>query len=610
LAIEVGEIGIFETDLRRRRTRFSPQLCAILGLPEGTEMPYDAAMQLIDESDRAALVVSAEAAAKSPDEGKWSGLCRVLRPDGVIRQLCIHGRRIYQQTVDGLEPLRSMGVVLDVTHLKETEDALRESERRLRFALEAARMGTFELDISRDRAFIDAQEARLLGLPSGTRAVSADVLRKRVPIEDLRRSDIKKERLKNGEAYDHEFRLGMPDGSERWLSAHADLRSNRLFGVNFDITERKRAEEKLRESEARLRVATSGAALGVFEWDPETDRTVWENDRIYEIFARRRTEGPVDERRLISNYVHPDDARQFDAELEKSVQSGADFHTICRIKREDGAQRWLLIHGRFTSTAGGGQPRLVGVVADITERKLLEQRTKELTECLVTIQEEERKQISRELHDSTAQHLVAVTLNLLSLRPADLDCPETKRRWDETESCLDKAMNELRTFSYLMHPLSLEADGLCAAIRQFVDGYQERTGLDVKCRLDSSADNLPYQKQRTLLRIAQEALSNAHRHAAASRVMLQLRWIADRVHLIVSDNGSGSRGSRAAAGPGHGIRGMLARVRQYGGDLRICDRATGTKVHAAVPANFGTDPTEPFNVGYVDAATQIDRTAF
>src|SRR6185295_10630807 len=101
----------------------------------------------------------------------------------------------------------------------------------------------------------------------------------------------------------------MPDGSERWLSGHAAIRSNRIFGVNFDVTERKRAEAALRDSEARLRIATSGAALGVFERDVKSDRTVWVNDRMYEIFGRSRADGPLTRQQFIEEYLHPDDAR-------------------------------------------------------------------------------------------------------------------------------------------------------------------------------------------------------------------------------------------------------------------------------------------------------------
>ena len=166
---------------------------------------------------------------------------------------------------------------------------MRESKLRLRLALDAAQMGTFEADIAGTEALIDAQEARLLGLPEDTRIVSAAELRARIPVDDLYASDAKQQRMTaHHEPYQHEFRLLMPDGSERWLSGYADVRSNRIFGVNFDITERKRAEAALRESEARLRIATDGAGLGMFERDIKADRTVWVNARMFEIFGRTR----------------------------------------------------------------------------------------------------------------------------------------------------------------------------------------------------------------------------------------------------------------------------------------------------------------------------------
>jgi PAS domain S-box-containing protein len=179
-----------------------------------------------------------------------------MRPDGTVRWISLQGRRIYRDAPGGPRPVRSIGTVIDITHIKETEEALRENERRLRFALDAAGMGTFAADLAGTQVVIDAQEARLLGLPKDTRVISVDELRKRVPLEDLHASDVKKKRLtEHKEAYQHEFRLRLPDGGEHWLSAHADVRSNRIFGVNFDVTARKRAEAALREGESLLRVA-------------------------------------------------------------------------------------------------------------------------------------------------------------------------------------------------------------------------------------------------------------------------------------------------------------------------------------------------------------------
>ena len=238
-----------------------------------------------------------------------------LRADGTVRWVSVNGRRLYRDTPNGRQPIRSIGTVIDVTHLKETEDALRQSELRLRLALEAAQMGTFEADIAGSEAIIDAQEAHLLGLPEETRVVSTDELRARVALDDLQASDAKKERLQqHHEAYHHEFRFRMPDGSERWLSAYAAIRAGRIFGVNFDVTERKRAEAALRESEARLQIATSGAALGVFERDVKTEsHSLGERPHVRDLraYARRReSDQAAVRRRLPTSETTPTHSRR------------------------------------------------------------------------------------------------------------------------------------------------------------------------------------------------------------------------------------------------------------------------------------------------------------
>jgi PAS domain S-box-containing protein len=132
LTVEVGGIGIFEIDLKQGRTRFSAELCAILRLPAGAEMTYEEASRLFDERDREMIQASVEAVSTAQGDGKWSEVCRVVRTDGAVSWVSIHGRRIYRGATPGRRPVRSIGAVLDITHLKETEAALRESELRLR----------------------------------------------------------------------------------------------------------------------------------------------------------------------------------------------------------------------------------------------------------------------------------------------------------------------------------------------------------------------------------------------------------------------------------------------------------------------------------------------
>ena len=589
LATQVGGIGIFETDFERDRSRFSPELCAILGLPAGAEMTYAEAILLYHGPDRIAAIARAEAAVHSRERGRWSSMHRIKRPDGVVRWISLQGRRIYRDTNHGPIPVRSIGTVVDITHILEAQEALRENERRLRLALDAARMGTFEVDLAGTTAVIDAQEARLLGLPEDTRIVSVEKLRERVPPQDREESDAKQKRLtEHNEAYEHEFRLRLPDGNERWLRAYADVRSDRIFGVNFDVTERRHAEIALRNSEARLRIATSGAALGIFEWHPLTDHVVWENDRMYEIFGRTHADGPVGKRQLVSDYLHPDDVQSFEAGLQNSIQTGGTLHTVCRIKHEDQAFRWVQIDAKFETAATEQPLRLVGVIADVTERKRLEQEAKKLSERLIDLQEQERQRIAQELHDSTAQHLVAVDLNLSCLRPRAGLSDEEIKRWDQTEASLQEAIKEIRTFSYLMHPPALQTAGLCATIDEYVAGFGSRSKLDVSVRLNPDIDRLAFELQRSLLRIAQEALANVHHHANASSVGLAIRMVSGCVHLIVRDNGQGRKGNsdRPTFGCGRGVTGMRARAEQHGGTLRLRTGCGGTSVHVAMPAGL------------------------
>ena len=215
--------------------------------------------------------------------------------------------------------------------------------------------------------------------------------------------------------------------------------------------------------------------------------------------------------------------------------------------------------------------------------------------CIATIQDEERQQIALELHDSTAQHLVAAGLNMMTVQshlPADATIHEL---CNEVERSLDDATKELRTYSYLLIPPQLAKDGLEAAMRSYVDGFARRTTLETELRISPQAEELPLPSQRALLRVVQEALANVRRHASASRVAITIKCVSDRVHLLVSDNGKGIKGASngqlcETLRSGVGIPGMTARLRRLGGDLRIKSGTDGTTLHGVILAREKPQP--------------------
>ncbi len=211
----------------------------------------------------------------------------------------------------------------------------------------------------------------------------------------------------------------------------------------------------------------------------------------------------------------------------------------------------------------------------------------ELSGQLLALQEEERQRIARELHDSTAQHLVAANLGLASLEgTVSAESGRPARPWRRSRACSTEALRELRIFTYLLHPPNLAKDGLQATLRDFAEGFAGRTGLVARIRIPEEVDDLPPELQRAILRVVQEALTNVHRHADASHVSVKARIRSGRLVVRIRDNGHGMIGPARPDGPirlGVGVAGMRARLEQFGGDLRIRTGRGGTSVVAMVP---------------------------
>ena len=262
-----------------------------------------------------------------------------------------------------------------------------------------------------------------------------------------------------------------------------------------------------------------------------------------------------------------------------------EFRTEYPCESAEGV-RWFQL--RVTRPRSVQTPLIVVAHEDITEVKRAQEALARLSSRLIQVQDEERRAIARELHDTTAQNLLAITLNATRLRERLSGASESARRiLAETLGLAEQCLQEVRTLSYLLHPPLLDEVGLASALQWFAEGFSERSGIDVEVRVEENVATLPREIATTLFRVAQEALSNVHRHSESRLARIALHRTEQAIRLDVIDRGRGLRGqiepSTGALAVGVGISGMRVRLEQLGGRLDIQSSPSGTCVTATVP---------------------------
>jgi signal transduction histidine kinase len=232
---------------------------------------------------------------------------------------------------------------------------------------------------------------------------------------------------------------------------------------------------------------------------------------------------------------------------------------------------------------------LAELESEIKGRKETEEQLRSLSVRLMTFQDEERRRIARDLHDTTGQTLAALKMTLSSLEREAAKAPEMSKLLSDIEALANEALQEIRTTSYLLHPPLLDEVGISSAARWFVEGFAKRSGLEVACDLPEEMKRLKRNCELVLFRVLQESLTNVHRYSGASAAGVKLRLENDRLRLEISDNGRGipedrmQMVQRSGGGAGVGIAGMRERVRELGGQLEIQSGATGTTVSVVLP---------------------------
>jgi PAS domain S-box-containing protein len=267
-----------------------------------------------------------------------------------------------------------------------------------------------------------------------------------------------------------------------------------------------------------------------------------------------------------------------------------------RVRRADGHYVWLRVSDAiFERDVSGAALRIVGSAIDVTDNRHLLEDLKRISNRLLEAQSEERRRIARELHDSTAQQLVALSLGFARMeqilkrgRNLEQGKRELTEVLTELRSVARDAQQQIRTLSYLLHPPIVESVGLADALRRLLSGFMRRTKIRTHLAVTPAFSCGSHSVSTALMRIVQEALTNVFRHANATEVKISLANQNRRTILEIEDNGKGMPGIDADSEAemeafGVGIPGMRARVKQFRGVLQISSNERGTILRAIIP---------------------------
>jgi signal transduction histidine kinase len=244
---------------------------------------------------------------------------------------------------------------------------------------------------------------------------------------------------------------------------------------------------------------------------------------------------------------------------------------------------------RVQQRTGELSQALAMLQSEMEVRKEAEAQFRDLSVRLMTLQDEERRRIARDLHDTTGQTLSALKMAVASLQCSVNGTPGVSRLIGDLNTLADEALKEIRTTSYLLHPPLLDEAGFASAARWFVEGFSKRSNIEVKYDIPQQTERLSKECELVLFRVLQESLTNVHRHSRASTASVTLTMDQDRLELQVSDNGSGIEETKLAQvdEPGRqlgvGIAGMRERVRKLGGRLELQSSKAGTKLSVSLP---------------------------
>src|SRR3984957_3819578 len=548
---------------------------------------------------------------------RWNGELVHTRKDGA--KVIVSSRWVLDRKADG-NALRILETNSDITQQKRTEKALRESEERFRAIVETTPECVKLVSADGTLLHMNKPGLEMVGARSADEVVGKNVYDLIAP-QDRARFKAFNESICRGEQGSLQFDIIGLEGKRRHMETHAAPLRNPdetlvHLAITADISERKRAEELLRTSEERFRALVNASSDVVYRMSPD-----WSEMR--ELDGRgfiADTGKPRND--WVNEYIHPDDQPILLRTVREAVRTKRMFELEHRVRRTDGTLGWTNSRAVPLLNVNGEILEWFGAASDVTARKEAEEnfrklaqtldaevraRTRELEEQsnqvrelswrLLRSQDEERRHIARELHDSAGQTLTVLGMSLAQLvQKTGRSAPELASEAEQIQETVQQLHREIRTTSYLLHPPLLDENGLYSAISWFLQGLLERSGLEVQFDISKEFGRLPVDMELVIFRLVQECLTNIHRHSESETALIRIACESNQIALDIRDQGKGMSPARLAAiqsgRSGVGIGGMRERLRQFEGTMNIESDGSGTPIFATIPFPKGASPED------------------
>jgi PAS domain S-box-containing protein len=573
LAVSGGHIGIWEWNVGSDRLLWSDELKAMIGWPPDRPLVRPAFLQVMHPEDRSRVAAALERSLATRTD--FDVEFRFVRPDGSLRWMASKAQGDYAESG---QPVRVLGVAFEITDRKRAEEEAIRREAQLAEAQRIAHLGSYEWEVGTDTVYRSAELCRIFGVEPGGMEPTFDGYLARVHPDDrdATRATIQ-EAFRTGAPFDFDERIVRPDGTVRLLHSQgtwivdAGGKPVKLVGICHDITERRRAEDQLRRSEERFQIVARATNDAIWDWDLGTG-TVWWNQGVTTLFGYASAD-VGDDIEWKRERVHRDDVDRTAAGLRGAIDRGEHFWSgEYRFRRADGSFADVFDRAFVTYDAGGQPIRLIGAMADMSERKraveLLEQRVTQRTAELVAANLELRHEISQRARAEeglrakneelkafayTVSHDLKAPLRAIAGYAQELDRRHRTGLGDRALHCITQIVAAARNLDRLIEDLLQYARLDAAAparttvdLRKMVDGILKDRQSPIADEHVQMTVALHTGDVRTWERGVRQVLTNLidnalkySRNASPPRVCITSEERDGAVLIRVADNGIG-----------------------------------------------------------------------